>query len=192
MVVRADKVIIEKVKPSLSKKDNRGRNRGTSLLEQQPKLIDEICDYLRQGATDTCICRIIGINPATFSHWKSLGKEENGDVYESFYREYQINRGKRELAWLDGIEGKWLLTHHPDTKNDYAEVRYQKQEFSLTAAEEEVRKAEMQHKIDEGLKNLEYQIDGAQLLEEPEEVDYTEDGEYADNDSKKQKQDDGE
>lgn len=168
MVIRSEKNVFEKT----PKNGSRSR---TGLLEQQPGLIQEICGYLAQGATDTCVCRIIGINPVTMSTWKTKGKEHNGDIYETFYMEYQRSRGHRELAWLKDIDGKWMLTHHPDTKNDYAEMRYQKQEFSMSAIEEEARKSEMQKKIDEGLKNLEFQIDSPQRIDDVPEEAYAED-----------------
>lgn len=137
-----------------------------SRLITEEGLIEEICEYLDLGATDTCISRIIGVNPATFIQWKTRGQEENGDKYEEFYQQYQLHRGKRELSWLDGIDGKWMLTHHPDTKYNYAEPRFEKHEYSVTNVESEERKKKISNDIQEGLDNLEFQIDEVQMIDE--------------------------
>jgi hypothetical protein len=148
------------------KKDGTSRKNHTkrSMLETQPALIDEICDYLAQGATDVCVCRILSINYNTFARWKLMGQEGNNDIYQEFYNRYQKAQGHRELDWLDGIDGKWLLTHHPSTKNDYAEVRYQKQEFSLSPIEEEARHKQMQSAIEEGLGTIKLQIETQETI----------------------------
>jgi hypothetical protein len=135
-----------------------------SMLETQPTIIDEICGYLAQGATDVCVCRIMGINPQTFARWKVRGQEGKGDIYDEFYRRYEKAQGFRELSWLEGIDGKWLLQHHPTTKNDYAEVRYQKQEFTLSPMEEEARHKQMQSAIEEGLGTIKLQIDTQEMI----------------------------
>ena len=156
-----------------------------SLLESREGLIGEICAYLAQGATDSALCRIIGINPQTFAKWKIYGQEGNGDKYEEFYKEYEKAVGYRELSWLDGIDGKWLLIHHPTTKYDYAEVKHNKQEFSLSPLEEEARNKVREEAIAEGLGNIKTQIE-AEIVEDRSE-EFMEVGETVSSEPEKKK-----
>ena len=100
----------------------------TPSMLSETQLINEICECVSIGASDSAICRALGIWPSTFSEWKKKGK--NGqEPYRTFYIRYEQAIGQREIEWLSEIrDPKWHLTHNPRTKNAYAEVRYMKEE----------------------------------------------------------------
>lgn len=141
------------------------RKRQTQLNEE---LIEEINGYLKRGGVDITICRIIGVHPQTFIRWKNYGRRVlQGDktlnpIYGIFYRDYQMHRGKRELHWLDlvGDDAKWLLKHHPDTREQYAEMRYSRQELTgtLTAGESAERQKDLDKALDESLSTAKRQL----------------------------------
>ena len=100
----------------------------TPSMLSETQLINEICECVSIGASDSAICRALGIWPSTFSEWKKKGN--NGqEPYLTFYIRYEQAIGQREIEWLSEIrDPKWHLTHNPRTKNAYAEVRYMKEE----------------------------------------------------------------
>jgi hypothetical protein len=135
-------------------------NRKPTTLDDD--LIEEICEYLKRGATDVGICRIIGIAPNTMARWKRDGQDESSNpIFQKFYREYEKNKGHRELNWIEQVgDPKWLLTHHPDTKNSFAEIRYQKDEYSgtLSKLEAEARQKAIEADIVSGFNTIDQQL----------------------------------
>ena len=88
----------------------------TPSMLSETQLINEICECVSIGASDSAICRALGIWPSTFSEWKKKGK--NGqEPYRTFYIRYEQAIGQREIEWLSEIrDPKWHLTHNPRTK----------------------------------------------------------------------------
>ncbi len=85
-------------------------------------LIDEICDLVSRGAVDSIVCKMIGIHRCTLWDWKRRGRDPNEHkaIYGVFYERYQQARGLRTLKWIEGVKDvQWLLTHHPDTRDDF-------------------------------------------------------------------------
>lgn len=155
-------------------------NRKPTILDDD--LIEEICGYLKRGATDVGICRIVGISPNTLMRWKRDGQDENSNpIFQKFYAEYEKNKGYRELDWIERTgDPKWLLTHHPDTKNAFAEIRYQKDEYSgtLSKLEASERQKAIERDIVNGFDTISQQLtistSGEAEAEIPDESDETE------------------
>ena len=151
--------------------------KGSRPTNLDDELIEEICGYLDKGATDVCVCRIIGVAPTVFHGWKRKGQDESThEIYHKFYEEYEKHKGYRELAWLEKVgDPKWMLTHHPDTKNAFAEIRYQKDEYSgtLTKLEAAERKKAIQEDIVNGFTTISDQLETSRDIEEeiPRESD---------------------
>ena len=100
-----------------------------SMLSEA-QLIDDICEAVSVGASDAAICRVLGIRQSTMSDWKKKGRE-GIEPYRTFYIRYQHAAGDWEINLLREIrDPKWHLTHNPRTKNQYAEVRYMKEEHT--------------------------------------------------------------
>ncbi|MGZ7188463.1 MAG: hypothetical protein ACXVIR_11570 [Halobacteriota archaeon] len=101
-------------------------------------LTDEICDLVSRGAVDSTVCRIIGIHRSTLWDWKRRGRDPDArePLFGIFYERYQQACGYRTLAWIESLqrkgEFKWLLTHSPDSKQDWADVREIKKETKLS------------------------------------------------------------
>jgi hypothetical protein len=176
--------ILEARKVYFSKPEN-SNGKLTTLNED---LITEICEYLMLGATNIVICRVIGVHKETFSHWIAMGKScmlEDADVdpiYGLLYSKYEEYRGRRVLSWLEKIKDpKWLITRHPDTKQEWAELRYQKNELSgeITAGESSARQVEAEKRIGLAIENVRSQSgrrlsdkeDNGEILEEPRTPD---------------------
>lgn len=158
-----------------------------------PDLIKEICGYLEQGCTDIAVCRILGISHTTFQKWKRLGRAEEiegqqqNPIYAEFVIGYEKAKGLREYAWIKAIgDPKWLISRHPDTKHDWAEIRYQKGEYSGSLSVEEAaeRRKEINEQIDSDIEHVKRQVLGSVSGEtetetsgEPEETDGSGSGE---------------
>lgn len=144
---------------------------GKKMTQLNTDLINEVCEYLAFGATNISVCRTISVHPETFNLWLRKGRElvrdgiECDPIYGELYLRYQQARGQREVSWIERIKDpKWLITHHPDTKQQWAELRYQKNELSgsISPGEASDRKLEAEKRIGEAIGNIRLQ-QGRQL-----------------------------
>lgn len=96
----------------------------TPSMLAETQLIDDICNCVADGATDTAICRALGIYPSTFTEWKKKGRD-GIEPYRTFYIRYEQATGLREIEWAKQAcrDAKWALTHHPKTKVQWSEMR---------------------------------------------------------------------
>ncbi|MGZ4848928.1 MAG: hypothetical protein ACXV3D_04540 [Halobacteriota archaeon] len=98
------------------------------------ELIDEIVQLMARGATDKVVSQIIDVRPETFCAWKNKGRADHPEpIYRKFYDRYNQAKGRRALRWIENVaDEKWLLTHHPDTREEFATLTTLKTESAVT------------------------------------------------------------
>jgi len=171
--------ILEKRKEYFSDPNHRG-GKLTTLNED---LINEICDYMKLGATNIVVCRVIGVHQETFLRWLQQGKDYMMDgadidpIYGLLYTKYEEARGRRVLSWLEKVKDpKWLLQRHPDTKNDFAELRYQKNDLDarLSPGEASARQVEAEKRIGVAIGNIRGQTGNRRLSDDKDNGEVSE------------------
>lgn len=130
-----------------------GRGRPTYLTSE---LITVIVDLLKRGATVESLCGIIGIDDSTFYEWQAKGKEQEDTIFVDLVEAIRAARGRWELKHIENIkDDKWILTHHPLTKERWKETRHEEREVHFRNGNGDIKR--------ELEKNL-------RLLDEPDEL----------------------
>ncbi|MGB8218746.1 MAG: hypothetical protein WCE94_15715 [Candidatus Methanoperedens sp.] len=102
------------------------------LTECNQEVINECVRLISLGATQRTCARKLGLSDQTLTDWKKKGRETDDpiNIYRIFLVAIEQAFADWELIQVSQVDDhKWLLVHHPSTKDDWAEKTISKQEI---------------------------------------------------------------